>query len=340
MRVGHHRVGVDVVHVLVSRPTLLVERPRVGGLEEQHDVVEDRPQEGHAELAVLLQLLAPWPHTDVVMREQQPVNLVTLLRAVHVDARPANANDPHLLLPPELLDERQEREVPAVGRGLVVYLPLAGARVLQQLDGQLEGDHEDGVVVADAHGAFQLLDERQLLVLVQSPDGGASHLHVGLVVMGAIVLLFFDCAVLPVQALVVLYDHFGAGGREGPVPSEVLPRVRRQSTIGRANYDVLVLHLLVQRDRDRSRRVPDGEDVLAGRQREAIRRIPSANARVTADDPDYIAERNMSVGHVEVHMGQELLAGCLLRASHGRRGSGGGMQAGGGSPSVQPGEFT
>ena len=41
---------------------LLIEGPRIGCLKEQHHVVEDWPQEGHAELHVLLQLLAPRPH--------------------------------------------------------------------------------------------------------------------------------------------------------------------------------------------------------------------------------------------------------------------------------------
>mmetsp|Transcript_26621 Transcript_26621/g.79421 ORF Transcript_26621/g.79421 Transcript_26621/m.79421 type:complete len:308 (+) Transcript_26621:2593-3516(+) len=294
VRVGHHSVRIDVVHVLVCRPALLIEGPRIGCLKEQHHVVEDWPQEGHAELHVLLQLLAPRPHRDVVVLDQQLVDLMALPGVLHVDARPAYAHDPRLLLLAELLDERQEGKVSAIARRLVLDVPLP-VLILHNVYGELEGHHEGGVVGGDVGIAFQVLDEAQLLLGAILPHGGTSHLvepevciSTGVVIQ-EIVVVAYGSAILPIHALVIFDDHLRTRSCERPVVLLCFPPVLLHA-IRIGNDDVLVLYLCLELNADGSWGFPDREDVLGRIQEVSPRRVPVPEARVVAHDTKHFTE--------------------------------------------------
>mmetsp|Transcript_52327 Transcript_52327/g.147326 ORF Transcript_52327/g.147326 Transcript_52327/m.147326 type:complete len:318 (+) Transcript_52327:2112-3065(+) len=90
--VGHNCVGIYIVDVLVRGPTLFIEGARVCSPEEEHDVVEDRPQIRGAKFYELVELLCGGEHRDAFVLLQLTLQLAPLPRVLHVNSWPADAH--------------------------------------------------------------------------------------------------------------------------------------------------------------------------------------------------------------------------------------------------------
>mmetsp|Transcript_30867 Transcript_30867/g.88153 ORF Transcript_30867/g.88153 Transcript_30867/m.88153 type:complete len:354 (+) Transcript_30867:2505-3566(+) len=325
VHVGQQLPGEVRVAGLVVSPGVHIERLRDGRLEIGHGVVEQGPQELLVELGPPLHL-ALWREDwyAVVLRKLLLKRSLAFERLRRYSG-PADAHYFHVPLPPQLVQQRAHREVPAVLWALFVHHPAA---VGELHDGHWQpvGQQEDGVVALHGHGAIgQLLDGAHLRELLRL-QAGLVHLYALVPAVrdrllrlppglgaGVVVWRVLGVPVLPVEAVVVLYGHLGARGEERPVAGALLP-ARRGPVQG--DHDVLVLYRRARLHSDRLGRYPTREMGLAGPQGRSQRGVPAAQGCHVANHPDLFAEADLFPHRVERHLrlqdlapGRELLRG-------------------------------
>ena len=108
VRAAHHDIRVQRVDALIGGPLILGER-LWRAHQEEHHVVQNRPQQGMRELEKLGELLFRGENGDAVVLEEEVRDLAFFVLGIHENAWPAHAQDAETLAPQ--FGQRRERVV-------------------------------------------------------------------------------------------------------------------------------------------------------------------------------------------------------------------------------------
>mmetsp|Transcript_80297 Transcript_80297/g.167197 ORF Transcript_80297/g.167197 Transcript_80297/m.167197 type:complete len:273 (+) Transcript_80297:2610-3428(+) len=269
---GHNGIGIQVVDVLVGGPALLIECDGFRGLIEHHDVMEDRPEEGRAEINISVEVLLGRKHGNVVVGCQELLDLCLVPVVCDMNPRPTDAHHSSFGLLSELLDQRQPREVSPICWRLLLHFPFP-IFALRELDGKGDGNHENCVMRPDLCRRLQFVDGGHLVVVEQFHHlfvrvvEGRLH-YLGIFVFSVKGTFSLELAVL---TLIIFDDHLCARGLDFPVPLVSFPFLELPIL---AHDDILVFHHFVALEEHRLWANPTWKRVLAAGQRQGTARFP------------------------------------------------------------------